>query len=263
MSTRITPTFLLKGIDPFEVLREYQAGLYSRPIQKKCQIKITNNTTILAPTYGNNNNHPIFCMKDRNNSSIIIATTNHQNYEVFTKNGGQVPEGGRCDFCKEDFPHASVGYPVAYKELTLLTNDSGDTNDAKYRIVYVFWVEGCHCSFECALGYVRLFMNRPANNRDNSMADCERYLRLLYKLTYPQSGNLRAAQDPRLLKNFNKGSLTKEEWSDSRHVYTRSDKVLMIPAKIEYIRSNFETTQLTSAVDFLPQNGYTAVIPTQ
>lgn len=264
MATRITPTFLLKGIDPFEVLKEYQAGVYNRPVMPKAPIKIAQNTTILAPIYGNNNQCPVFCMKDRNNSSIVIATSNHSNFEVFTSSGGKLPEGGRCDFCKEDFKNTVIGYPVGFREITVLTNsDSSDKVDnsegAKYRVIYAFWVEGCHCSFECALGCIHMHVNRLSTSRDSMLSDSERYLKLLYRLTYPNAGILKPATDPRLYSLHGKGSLTKEEWSDSKHIYTRSDRVLMIPAKVEYIRSNFETPQL--AIDIVNLNNHTIVTP--
>ena len=55
---------------------------------------------------------------------------------------------------------------------------------------------------------------------------------------YPTAAILRPAQDPRLLR-LNRGSLTKEEWQDQRHIYIRTDRILMIPAKVEYIQQNF------------------------
>lgn len=240
MSTRITPTFVLKGVDPNRLLADYQMGYFSRPISAKSKIEISQNTAILAPTYGSTNRSPIFCVKDRNNSSVIIATSGHADFEVFTKNGGQLTEGGRCDNCKEDIEGVAVGYPVGYQEINVLTNDDNDTNKAQYRVFYVFWVEGKFCGFECALAYVRSILSRPADYRDTALRDSERMLKLLYKLTYPNAGSLRPAQDPKLLIS-NGGSLTKEEWNDRRHVYVRTDRILMIPAKVEYIQHDFHT----------------------
>jgi hypothetical protein len=238
MTTRVTPTFLLKGVDPDKLLADYQAGFFSRPIKVKAKIIIAQNTTILAPTYGTTNDAPIFSMKDRNNCSVVVATTGHSDYEVFTRTGGNLPVGGRCDHCKEDFTHTSMGYPVGYQEQTVLTNDTQDPKQARYRVLYVFWVERCFCSFECALGYLRLFLPRPAEYRDTIIRNSEQLLKMLYKLTYPTAPPLRFAQDPSLLAS-NRGSLTREEWENFRHVYIRTDRVLMIPAKIEYVQQNF------------------------
>jgi hypothetical protein len=238
MATRVTPTFLLKGLDPNRLLADYQAGFFTRQPTIKSKITIAQNTTILAPTYGTTNHSPIFCVKDRNNCSIIIATTGHSDFEVFTRTGGQLPIGGRCEHCKEDFTEVSVGYPVAYQENMVLTNDDPNPKNAHYRILYVFWVEGKFCSFECALGYIRIILSHQSDYRDTTIRDSERLLKLLYKLMYPTAGVLRPAQDPRLLR-VNGGSLTKEQWQDNRHVYIRSDRILMIPAKVEYVQQNF------------------------
>jgi hypothetical protein len=230
-------------------------------MQKKKLIKISQSANILAPTYGTNSTEsPVFSIKDRNGSSIIVATSNHATFEVFTRAGGELPVGGRCDNCKEDFPHTAVGYPVAYREMNILTNAEHDVNNAQYRIMYIFWTEGCHCSFECALTVVQSFVNRPSNYRDNAMDEHERTLKLLYKLTYPNSGPLRPAKDRRLYANSNQGSLTKNEWLDSKHIYIRSGRVLVIPAKVEYFRHNFETHQMPLNIDIV-NNTYTTVTP--
>lgn len=235
MATRVTPTFLLKGVDPNKVLSDYNNGYFSNNNSNKSEIKLANNTAILAPNYGTNNLSPIFCLKDKNNCNIIIATTGHSDFQIYTTQGGSLPTGGRCDFCKEDFTNTAVGYPVGYQEQTLLSNNDGAS---KYRIFYTFWVEGKFCSFECALGYVQLILAHPSYTRDTTIRDSEHLLKLLYKLMYPTSNTLRPSQDPRLLK-VNGGSLSKEEWQDNRHIYVRTDRILMIPAKVEYVQQNF------------------------
>lgn len=235
--TRITPTFLLKSIDPEKIKADYKAGFFSRKTSVKAPISIANATAILAPVYGATNYSPVFAMKDRNNSSVVIATTGHQSFQVFTKTGGDLVRGGRCDFCKDEFADLAVGYPISYQETSVLVNTSGTPH---YRIIYNFWTEGSFCSFECALGYIRLVLSKPADYRDTTIRDSERMLKVLYKLQHPTAGILRPAQDPRLLV-ANGGSLSREEWADSRHVYTRTDRVLTIPAKIEYIQGKFVT----------------------
>jgi len=238
MVTRVTPTFFLKGLDPNKILMDYQAGVFSRPIKNKTKITLAQNSGILAPIYGTTNNSPIYCLKDRNNCSVIIATTGHADYKVFTTTGGDLPTGGRCILCGKQFDHKALGYPIGYQELTVLTNDSADPKQARYRVLYVFWVEGRFDRFECALGYVRLLLAKPADYRDTTIRDSERMLKFLFKLMYPTAPSLCPAKDPLLLIE-NGGSLTMEEWQEARHIYTRTDRILMIPAKVEYIQQNF------------------------
>lgn len=238
MAAKITPSFLLKGIDPNVLLARYQAGAFTKIQKKKSKIKINANVSILAPIYGSTNQSPIFCVKDRNNCNIVVVTTGHADYEIFTKSGGILSTGGRCDHCKDDFDSIAIGYPIGYQENSILLNSDPDPQNGRYRVIHTFWVEGKFCSFECALGYVRLILSKPADYRDTTIRDSERLLKFLYKLMHPKGGILRPAQDPRLLKS-NGGSLTKEQWIDNRHIYIRTDRILMIPAKVEYVQQNF------------------------
>lgn len=240
MATRVTPTFLLKGVDPNKLLADYQAGVFTRQPLIKSKIKIANNTAILAPIYGTSNYESIYRVKDRHNCDTVIATNGHSNFEVFTRTGGQLQVGGRCDLCKKDFDHVAIGYPVGYQELTVLTNNTPDPKTAVYRIIYTFWVEKEFCRFECAAGYVQLLLSRPCDFRDTTVRDSYRMLQMLYKLMHPDAGPLRPAQDPSLLiKDGRGGSLTEEQYNDRRHIYVRTDRILMIPAKVEYVQQNF------------------------
>lgn len=252
MTTRVTPTFLLKGVDPNKLFNDYQAGFFSRVPRNKSRIEISQNTAILAPKYGTTNHDPIFCVKDRNNCSVIVATTGHEDFSVFTTSGGTLPVGGRCMHCLEDFTTVAVGIPVGYREVTVLTNAETNIKNAHYRILYTFWVERRFCSFECALSFIQTMLARPAAYRDTTIRDSERMLKLMYRLMHPNAGPLRPAQDPALL-----GALSKEQWKDPRHVYVRTDRILMIPAKVEYIQQNFLSPVV--AIDY-SRNNNTAIV---
>lgn len=234
MSTRVVPTILLKGINPTLLFEEYKKGTFSYLPTSKNKIKYANNANILAPSYGKDNSFPIFCLKDKNNCDVIRTTTGFNDYEIYTKTGGNLPVGGRCEYCREDFETTAIGYPLNYEEKTILLSDSENV----YRTIYTFWVEGKFCSFECALGYVRIILSKPSDYKDTTTRDSERLLKLLYKLMHPDAGILRPAQEPRLLIT-NGGALTKEQWQNSKHIYTRTDKIVIIPAKVEYLQQHF------------------------
>lgn len=252
-TAKISPSFLLKGLDPISVINKYQSGFFSSITAGKAltiELSKKNAGPTLAPVYGTSNSESVFSFKDRHNSNIVIATSNHQNYETFRRNGGHLQCGGRCDFCKEDFEHTVIGYPIAFQENVVLTNADMDVNSAVYNIIYVFWVEGTFCSFECALGYLNLIRSPSIHQSDLTLKDSEMYLKLMYKLMYPQNGILRPAQDPKLLKevsnnnntsmvSIHHGSLSREEWSDPKHTYMRTDRVALFPVKVEYLRNFF------------------------
>jgi hypothetical protein len=144
----------------------------------------------------------------------------------FLGGNGVRPQEGRCEYCLVDFHHEAAGYPVAYQEHTV-------KEQGRHRILHCFWDEGCFCSLGCALGYLERL--RPGTGQDPLLAAAERHLRRLFSLLYPQAGSLRSHPDPRLLKS-NGGSLTREEWEDGRYHYRRTDQVLLLPVKAEYLR---------------------------
>lgn len=228
MSTKINPTFLLKGINPQELLVSYQNGAFStiKPNPEN-KIVITKNTIVVAPEYGNTNDDAIFAFKDKNNIDMVYATSNHVNYNVHLADGQKLPMGGRCDWCKEDFTHQSLGYPIAQQELTILV-------DGYLRVHYNFWVEGEFCSFECAGGKLKESNNQPLTYRDVNIRDSQSMLNTLFLLTYPDETSFHPAKDYRLLKS-RKGSMEIDTWRNSRHKYFRTDRVLLTPAKVEYL----------------------------
>lgn len=228
MSTKINPTFLLKGINPPELFNSYQNGAFSAIVPNSgSKIKITKNTIMVAPEYGDNNDNAIFAFKDKNNIDMVYATSNHVNYEVYLADGGKLPMGGRCDWCKEDFSHQSLGYPIAQQEITALVDDH-------HRVYYNFWVEGEFCSFECAAAKLKECNNQPLTYRDINIRDSQSMLNTLFLLTYPNENSFHPAKDYKLLKS-RKGSLETETWRNSRHKYFRTDRVLLVPAKVEYL----------------------------
>jgi hypothetical protein len=239
MASSITPTFFLKGIDPNEIYTKYREGFFNRPLSTVVsllsKIKIASNAAIIAPTYGKSNNDPIFCVKDRFNSPIIIATAGHESYNVYNRTGGEPLMGGVCRFCSERFEGPQIGYPIAHQEQSILTNIEGEK--PVYRVINNFWTQGCFCSFQCALAKVRQNLNLPADYRDSGLRDSERLLKFLYKLTYPNAKVLRPAQDLDLLIEHG-GSLSRKEWEDEKHVFRKTDRVLVMPVKTEYIQRN-------------------------
>ena len=232
MATRINHTFLIKGQDPYKLLAEYKAGAANRPVVRKGKMKVVQAAPMLAETFGTTNRDPIFTVKDRNNNTVIIATSGHHDFEVFTATGGTLAQGGRCRCCLEDFTGVAIGYPVAYQEHRVLTNTTGI---AQYKNLYTFWVEDRFCCFECALYYLRVISARPNDCRDPTTQSSEQWLNMLYRLMYPGSPPLRQSADPKLLQS-NGSHLTRAQWLDRRHTYRVTDRILMIPAKREYVQ---------------------------
>ena len=240
------------------------SGFFSSASIKK-NIKVSNDRSMIAPTYGTSYHDDTMSFRDSNNSVIIVAFSNQQNYTSYMKddlchsdsdvvpsmrnvssnygntsnnvsnvgdnNNSQKKNGGRCDYCKQDFKGRVYGYPVDCREVSYL-----DENDT-YRIHYVFWEEGEFCKRSHALGYLRKFEGRDYLNRRIVTNDSESYLKHLHKLECPNDV-LECPPDFRLLKE-NGGSLTKEIFDDKRHSWKEIPRVILCPAKIPSIEFKF------------------------
>lgn len=223
MDRRVNPTFLLKGISHTEILKKYKKGLFNEQIKNIIQ----GESSYIGNIYNNNDENGIFTIKDKNNESLTIATTGYKNYVVYNTSGGNLAVGGICEHCREKYTCTSVGYPVAYKEITVLSQKEGkDVNI----ILYCFWVEGDFCSFECCAGYLQCGISMYG--KDFCPSESTRYLRLWYKLAYPNEGELRALPHYRLLEK-NGGSVSTDDWK--KHKYQKTVRVSICPIRTEYI----------------------------
>jgi len=226
MSTRVVPTFLLKGVDPRKLLEDYRNGHFAQPRSTASKINVLTKLNLLAPSYSTNRSAPVYTMRDRHNTNIVIASSNHVRWSMTNAHDHQPPSGGTCGWCRTRITSGAIGYPIDFQELTY-TGSDGATN-----IVYRFGVEDTFCDCECALAYIQnniLFTTSPLH------MNARVYLNILYMIMYPKQGPLLAAQCPLLLID-NGGSLSYKEWKEHSHSYLKTDRVIMAPARVEYIQ---------------------------
>ena len=241
MSVYVNPTFLLKGVDFYKVLKDYNDGVYTRLESKKQKLTLAN-SNILADIYSLSNDDRLFSVKDPFNNEIICTTSGYKDVEVFTSTGGCLSIGGRCEYCRDDYKTKTIGIPIAYKEFTVLTNKKVNLKDddkiPKYKVYYTFWVDGRFCDFSCALSHINKLLSSHPKYIDVIYRDSDKLLKFMYKCLYPNNPPIKPAQDPKLLM-INGGSLEREEWENPKYVYKKTNNIIMIPSKIEYIREKF------------------------
>ena len=241
MSVYVNPTFLLKGVDFYKVLKDYNDGVYTRLESKKQKLTLAN-SNILADIYSLSNDDRLFSVKDPFNNEIICTTSGYKDVEVFTSTGGCLSIGGRCEYCRDDYKTETIGIPIAYKEFTVLTNKKVNLKDddkiPKYKVYYTFWVDGRFCNFSCALSHINKLLSSHPKYIDVIYRDSDKLLKFMYKCLYPNNPPIKPAQDPKLLM-INGGSLEREEWENPKYVYKKTNNIIMIPSKIEYIREKF------------------------
>lgn len=205
------PTFLLKNINAEALYKQYQSGHFNRPIPEKT--KLNQQTKKLQNLKNIAINH------DKINQ-VQFVITNKESVEHFLKDG--VVKGGRCEYCHFDFDSDRIGYPLHY-------DCHHHVDDHIHHIKHLFWNEGCFCSYECCLSYVKHFKIK----KDHLIHDVEMMLRLMYKLDCKTDDVLQETNDPKLL-TIHGGPLKETEWRSKTSKYIRTSNVIKIPAQIVY-----------------------------
>ncbi len=225
MSTRaavtVTPTFVLRRLDPERVLREYRSGFFSRLTSFPPKVALKTTTIVqkrnVVSQHGQGPLDQSYVFRDKNNVTQTIVTTNHN-----ICNKPQPPY--TCLNCRQQFDHDWIGVPIRMSEV--------QEDDEKKTHV---GTDGCHCTFECVLSSIRRFYPSTRRYRDPLYMDAEQILRHLHALLYPDADPLREAQDTRLLQP--NGPLPYEEWSQGKHRYYRTGSIILDPTKVQYLRS--------------------------
>lgn len=215
MSIKFTPTFVLRGIDPYDVIEKYKRGAFSN-IKSKPAIAIRS-VDHIDQQYSKDPKDPIYRTTDHSNHPIILAKTNSQNYEILHKQGSP-KQGGRCDYCKTDFTNEAIGYPVEMKEIPILDQNR------HYKIYRIFTTDGEFCCFECAAGMLRHY--RISELYENN-------LHYMYACMHPNEPLLYPAPDPKLLID-NGGCLPRDQWLSKSHHYIHSNTLILTPVINEY-----------------------------
>lgn len=280
----IVPTFYVKGVSLETIYNKFRSGGYAKMSDVPRGVKTQGTSKIqVAKTYSQNLHDDVSTLKDKNGSKLIIATTNHPQFEVYRSGSvvGDVKEvGGRCRSCMEDFTCEGVGKIYAGREVITayvpsvsppgvweasecILRGSGTSTSfpggpcvpapldkkwtfnpvadptlpAKGRSVkkYAFWQGEPLCSFECSLEYLR----RTNKHDDIAYIESEMLLRLLFSLCYPEEKTLIPAPNPELYDaRGGKSALKKEEYKMKKHRYIPSPLIIMIPAKVPYMRQD-------------------------
>lgn len=224
--TTITPTFLLKGVDPLKVLNDYLTG--NHPTSRKPSASCTPSTLIsLIPKYGTTPDSETYVYRDRTNYQKRIVTTNH---DVFSQSDdpSTLPTVGKCMWCRRELEKSPVGIPTTVKWTPDLSSPSRRAGSLR------FTVDGTYCTFECAYASLK-YISPPIHlMRDPLYMDSEQLLRLMYSTCYPDSKKfIQPAPDWRLLKD-NGGPLTLQEFFSDCHRYVKTPNVVVHPIKIEF-----------------------------
>lgn len=218
MST-FNPSFLLRGVDPDEILQRYLQGGYRTIPQIGEKIHLTKGTSLIKEKITRNEDDALYFISSRSCSdNVICARSGHTDVRNYLRTGS-TEICGPCEKCGRD---SCMGYPIAYKSVPALIKENGVD---VHRNIHCFWTEGRSCCFEHSLELVR---QKPCLS-----SDCVQLVHLLYRLTYPRAPPLKESLDPLLLQKYG-GPLSEEDWTRQTYKLTRTSHVILIPAQVEY-----------------------------
>lgn len=243
---KIDPSFKLVGVDVTKVTDGYRKGVYKSIMVPNIPIKggINEHIPILAPAYGSTQADPIYTFQDKNNTTIVVATTNHKAYMMQSSGDIKSPPGSTCFWCLRKITTSNMSIPIKLEKYRDM-KDSKESKDLKglnpdsleYLIFYGINVV---CGYRCALSYIRLH-----NRFDSKFANSEHYLNMLFNIKHP--GEILLPADKPELLICNGGSLTDEEYDNPKYTYEETCNVILLPAKIAFFRSTNVTNVTTRA----------------
>lgn len=229
------PVFLLRGLDPDSVLRDYNAGYYATYSPSLGQLERSNKIDYSTQACGRSDASPIYLIQDRSGGSMTVATSNHVAYNFYAEHG-QPMAGGRCDHCKQDYDGYGVPMPIKYEQKHFqrqITDPATGRTTFVTQTLNIFWGEGEHCSFGCALAIAEKNENLPLCYQEVGTLNSIKWLRFVYGQMYPGQ-ELMTNPPSKLLK-----ALGPDKYYRNKQGWIRTNSVIMLPAKVEYLSFNY------------------------
>lgn len=218
------PTFLLRKVDPNEVIHNYNNGKYKDLVlnkTSKINEKPTQSQSAMGTQVALKLENDIYGYRNKSNSIQVVATTDCKPFVEFISNEtGSPVMGGRCKWCRRDFKHQAIGVPVK----TVRMDDK-----------LVVYYNGVACRYGCAYALWKLMYSKMMLRRDSQFINGEMILKYLYSLQYPNSPKLQESADPDLLK-INGGSLEDSEYDNYNYIYLPNTSFVWAPVKSQHLR---------------------------
>lgn len=213
------PSFLLRGVDPEEVLNTWKMGGYETSVPRTDKkVEVLKGAGLFKDKLSKNENDALYFVNFRNcGGGAICARTGFR--DVMNHLSGNQEIKGSCEACGKP---ACMGYPTYFREVPTIVNINGVD---RCKIVYCFWTEGRACSLQHCLAI--------ASRKPYLPPETTQLIHLLHSLMYPNAGALTPDLDPLLLEE-NGGPLSKEDWESRRYNLQRTSRVILTPAQIEY-----------------------------
>ena len=223
------PIINLLGINVRNVLTKYLSGSYSNitHIEKKIKFTLSCDKGLINPAYGQSTLLDVFSFNSKPGVEYVFVCDNNIMFKRIHIEGKQ-GTGGKCDYCDTVCESGMDGKP--FKVTTEYVGD---------RIVPIVWTKDLFCDYRCALTDV---LRCGGNNRNNYTCNPESWLKCMFKLAYPDAGDLLPAPNRKHLIS-NGGSCTPQEYKSTRYSYVETGLFITYPGKEVYHKITAHSTQ--------------------
>lgn len=205
-------SFVLRNIDPYQILKKYNDGFYS-------QMDIPNDPIFEKDSGTNNKKNNIYYeLNDGKTRTVVAKGYDDCKKAKETKSPFEVTlmKHGLCEFCRKNLGELSENeYPVGVPY-----------SIEKRGQFYVFETIEKTCSFECCLALAR------------TKVELKQFIPNVYtyfNIIHPQK-ELIPSQNPNNHER-NGGHLNDEEYYGTTHRYFRSPNIISLPSITEYTSS--------------------------
>ena len=226
-SSSIVPTFLLKGIEPKDVLTKYKNGFYN--IKNLDKDPLITPSAIQKPKEEVKSEDLTLVELFRNVPPVYKALSNKDVIVNFQAKN-ELRKNGTCGLCGNKIDGTGISIPIRYSHKSVIQTVKGISI---YRTYHIFWGIGEYCDFIHAYTFLIQGRTLGFTERDFNYSDSERYLQIYYSLMHPENEPLHENNHPCILES-NGGTVSNSEFN--KYKYKKSPCLFMFPIPEEYFR---------------------------
>lgn len=234
----IKPSFLLRGVDPENVIKQYFSGYFSRVANLTIptapeNVDITPVSSDIKVSISPDDEVYEFLDRSNNKQRVLMI-----NYKLYSEAIGKKSQPKKvCQKHRGEFDSLSLGIPIKLERRIIQTsNSAGTTPTSTPTSTYIFHTIGSYCCFECAYQEVIDEMSKSGCLKNPIYSDSETLISMLFSIMYPNK-KLTGIPDWRL-HQVNGGPLSDKEFFNQKSVYTMNPTVILTPIRNEYLKSD-------------------------
>ncbi len=215
---KVIPVFLLRGINPTEILHKYLNGNFSGVTLPTQKIKVENIDLRIYKQSTTNPNDETYNVVSKSGVRQRIITLNHQAVEARKNNK---PVTGFCRWCRSEITGDNfVGIPIRHE----FYQETGKS---------IFYVNSIHDTFGCAYADLLEMTRHPQSNWQGPYCSSETMLLHWFNMVHP--GEKLQRVTPWNFLEDNGGPISRKEYFENTYTYCPLMNIEVHPVKTPYI----------------------------